>query len=125
MTINWNRLIPLILFALCGVAMIITGAVIGSSELIVAGTAMTSAATGAAFPSNAITTGGSVLLACFLGGGVLLGCGGASARCEVATKIRQTAETVEQAAQIAEDYACADDVPEIDRVYEPSTGGET
>lgn len=58
MKINWNRMIPIILFALCGVGLIVTGAVLEQSELIVTGSSMTSFAIGAATPTGAIANGG-------------------------------------------------------------------
>lgn len=54
MKVNWNRMITLILFAVCGVALLITGTVLGASELLVTGASMTSFALGAVTPTNAV-----------------------------------------------------------------------
>ena len=54
MKVNWNRMIPLVLFAVCGVALLITGTVLSASELLVTGASMTSFALGGAIPTGAV-----------------------------------------------------------------------
>jgi len=54
MKVNWNRMLPLVLFAVGGVALLITGTVLEASELIVTGSAMTAFAMGGAIPTGAV-----------------------------------------------------------------------
>ena len=54
MRVNWNRMLPLIVLAVAGVALLVVGAITDSTELLMAGTGMTSAAIAAAAPTNAI-----------------------------------------------------------------------
>ncbi len=118
MKANWNRLIPLILFAVCGVALLITGAVLGASELIVTGTAMSSFALGAATPTGAIAKAAEVLVLGFFFAGAVsaVGCGSGS---EETTACYVTQEAC-RACEAARDRWCGGPPVEV----EDTAGGE-